>query len=734
MTRPGRSPKPRGSRRPGAASPSASTTSRVPSTSCSSLISKHKLDVTEIALSKVTDEFIAHVKNLPQTGLASDDLEETTSFLLVAATLLDLKAARLLPQGDVEDEADLALLEARDLLFARLLQYKAYKQVAAVFDARLQAESRRFPRAVGLEARCAGLLPEVLIGIGLDQFAALAARAMEPKPELELTLRPHPRPDGQRPRAGRAGGGPAAPQWDDDLPGPVGDSADTLTTVARFLSLLELFREGAVGFDQVTPLGELTVRWTGDEAVDVDDLITDEFDGGPPPAEEKNDDSEPTEEALAVPLAELRPSLEAVLMVADQPLDEIALATAVGYPAQEVTDALSALAAEYDEQGRGFELRNVAGGWRFYTREEYAAVVGGIRPRGPAGTAHAGRAGDPRGGRLPAAGVARPGLGRARCQRRRCDAHPAQPRPGRGGRPGRSSTGRRSTGRRRTSSSGSGSSPSTSCPRWPRTSPTSPRSRRSWPRPRRPGPSPPPRSRSPPMAREIAVDEDGLIRLQKLLAQSGVASRRRCEELMLDGEVEVDGEVVTRLGTKVDPRTAVIKVSGKRLPPVSEHVYLVLNKPRGVVSTMSDPEGRRTLSDFVGDRPERLFHVGRLDTDTSGLLMLTNDGDFAHRMAHPSFEVEKTYVAEVEGRLTKATVADLLAGVTLEDGSVDVRRGPDHRHRGREVDHRAGRPRGSQPDRATPSSTASATRSASSAAPASARSSWARSAAARCAS
>ena len=176
------------------------------------------------------------------------------------------------------------------------------------------------------------------------------------------------------------------------------------------------------------------------------------------------------------------------------------------------------------------------------------------------------------------------------------------------------------------------------------------------------------------MVREIAVDEDGLIRLQKLLAQSGVASRRRCEELMLDGEVEVDGEVVTRLGTKVDPRTAVIKVSGKRLPPVSAHVYLVLNKPRGVVSTMSDPEGRRTLSDFVGDRPERLFHVGRLDTDTSGLLLLTNDGDFAHRMAHPSFEVEKTYVAEVAGRLTKATLADLLAGVTLEDGPVDVRR------------------------------------------------------------
>ena len=181
------------------------------------------------------------------------------------------------------------------------------------------------------------------------------------------------------------------------------------------------------------------------------------------------------------------------------------------------------------------------------------------------------------------------------------------------------------------------------------------------------------------MTREIETDADGLVRLQKLLAQSGVASRRKCEELMLDGEVEVDGEVVTRLGTKVDPRTAVIKVSGRRLPPVSDHVYLVLNKPLGVVSTMSDPEGRRTITDVVADLLEqdpalRLFHVGRLDTDTSGLLLLTNDGDFAHRMAHPSYEVEKTYVAEVAGRVARGTIADLLAGVTLEDGPVQVRR------------------------------------------------------------
>ena len=179
---------------------------------------------------------------------------------------------------------------------------------------------------------------------------------------------------------------------------------------------------------------------------------------------------------------------------------------------------------------------------------------------------------------------------------------------------------------------------------------------------------------------QLATDEDGLIRLQKLLAQSGVASRRKCEELMLEGEVEVDGEIVTRLGTKVDPRVAVIRVSGKRLPPISDHVYLVLNKPRGVVSTMADPEGRRTITDVLAEaRPdapgnERLFHVGRLDTDTSGLLLLTNDGDFANKMAHPSYEVDKAYVAEVDGQVTKDSAEELLAGVELDDGPVAVTR------------------------------------------------------------
>lgn len=179
---------------------------------------------------------------------------------------------------------------------------------------------------------------------------------------------------------------------------------------------------------------------------------------------------------------------------------------------------------------------------------------------------------------------------------------------------------------------------------------------------------------SQPASQRPAVDDDGLIRLQKLLAQSGVASRRKCEELMLAGLVEVDGEVVTRLGTKVDPATAVIRVEGRRLPPISANVYLVLNKPAGVVSTMSDPQGRRNLGDLVAERPERLFHVGRLDTETTGLIILTNDGDFAQRLAHPSFEVEKTYVAEVEGEVSRATMKRLAAGVTLDDGPVEVRR------------------------------------------------------------
>lgn len=170
------------------------------------------------------------------------------------------------------------------------------------------------------------------------------------------------------------------------------------------------------------------------------------------------------------------------------------------------------------------------------------------------------------------------------------------------------------------------------------------------------------------------MSDEGRIRLQKFLAQSGVASRRRCEDLMAAGRVEVDGEIVTQMGARVDPLTAIVRVNGKRLPPPSEHAYLVLNKPRGVVSSMADEHGRPDLSGIVAHRPERLFHVGRLDTDTSGLLVLTNDGDFAQRLAHPSFEITKTYVALVEGTVKDSLGALLKAGITLEDGDAKVDR------------------------------------------------------------
>ncbi len=243
-----------------------------------SLIAKHKLDITEVALSQVTDEFIAFIKLAGKQW----DLEQTSSFLLVAATLLDLKAARLLPQGDVEDEEDLALLEARDLLFARLMQYRAFKQVASVIDHRMSEESQRFPRAVGLEERFAGLLPDVLIGLGLQEFAALAARAMEPKPVEHLSLAHIHAPTVSVREQATVVVDRLRRQGTMTFRALSGDSPDTLTTVARFLALLELFREGVVSFDQMTPLGELTVRWTGGEDDEVE--ITDEFDGAPPEA------------------------------------------------------------------------------------------------------------------------------------------------------------------------------------------------------------------------------------------------------------------------------------------------------------------------------------------------------------------------------------------------------------------------------------------------------------------
>ena len=230
------------------------------------LIAKHQLDVTEVSLSSVTDEFIAHIR---AAGPAWD-LGQATEFLVVAATLLDLKAARLLPSADVEDEEDLALLEARDLLFARLLQYRAYKQAAAHLAGLLAAESRRYPRQAQLEPRFAGLLPEVLLGLGPEEFAALAARALAPRAEPTVsvehvhggTVSVREQTAMLRVRLQRTGGG--------SFRGLTADCNGTLEVVARFLGLLELYREGLVAFEQAEALGELHVRWTGGEVADSD--------------------------------------------------------------------------------------------------------------------------------------------------------------------------------------------------------------------------------------------------------------------------------------------------------------------------------------------------------------------------------------------------------------------------------------------------------------------------------
>jgi 23S rRNA pseudouridine2605 synthase len=166
------------------------------------------------------------------------------------------------------------------------------------------------------------------------------------------------------------------------------------------------------------------------------------------------------------------------------------------------------------------------------------------------------------------------------------------------------------------------------------------------------------------------MDEPSGVRLQKVLAEAGVASRRASEILIDEGRVEVNGELVVEQGRRVDPFTDVIRVDGSRVPPPQRHSYVVVNKPRGVVSTMDDPEGRPSLSDLLPQRSVRLYHVGRLDADTEGLLLLTNDGEFAHRMAHPSYEVPKTYVATVEGIVEPRTLRRLQRGVRLDDGPV----------------------------------------------------------------
>jgi segregation and condensation protein A len=252
-----------------------------------SLIAKHRLDVTVLALHTVIDDFLAHIRARGPEW----DLDEATEFLVVAATLLDLKAARLLPTGEVEDEEDLALLEARDILFARLLQYRAYKDVSAVLGELLRTGSHRHPREVGLDPEFAGLLPEVLIGLGPLEFAALAGKALAPKPVPQVGVgHIHAVRVSVREQAAilveRLRRHPSS-----TFRGLTSDCESTLLVVARFLALLELYRDGSVAFDQVSPLGELHIRWTGPAEGEVG-MAAEEYDGAPaapaeaPPAAE----------------------------------------------------------------------------------------------------------------------------------------------------------------------------------------------------------------------------------------------------------------------------------------------------------------------------------------------------------------------------------------------------------------------------------------------------------------
>ena len=239
------------------------------------LISRHKMDITEIALGAVTDEFISYIRELENSD-EGWDLDKTTEFLVVAATLLDLKAAKLLPSGEIDDEADLALLEARDLLFARLLQYRAFKEIAAIFNERIEREEKTFPRTVALEPHFAQLLPEVLIGVGAERFAAIANRVLTPKTAPTFSIEHIHRPlvsvaeEATRVvehlrRSGRA-----------TFRALIEGAESTLVIIARFLSLLELYREGVVRFEQMVSLGELQITWVGTATGEIS--VSDEFD------------------------------------------------------------------------------------------------------------------------------------------------------------------------------------------------------------------------------------------------------------------------------------------------------------------------------------------------------------------------------------------------------------------------------------------------------------------------
>ncbi len=242
------------------------------------LISRHRMDITDVAIATVTDEFIGYIRELEKTE-EGWKLDQATEFLVVAATLLDLKAARLLPSGEIEDEEDLALLEARDLLFARLLQYRAFKEIAAILAARILEQERTFPRSVSLDPVFAALLPEVLIGVTPERFAAIANRVLSPKTAPTLSVEHLHLPLVSV--AAEAIHVVEALRRHKTMTfrGLINDAANTLVVVARFLSLLELYKDGSVRFEQVVALGELQITWTG--ASDGEIQVSDEFDREP---------------------------------------------------------------------------------------------------------------------------------------------------------------------------------------------------------------------------------------------------------------------------------------------------------------------------------------------------------------------------------------------------------------------------------------------------------------------
>jgi len=252
------------------------------------LISRHKLDITEVSLSLVTDEFISFIRKLEESG-EGWRLDQATEFLVIAATLLDLKAARLLPSGEIEDEEDLAILEARDILFARLLQYRAFKEIAASFQDAILAADKSFPRVVALDPALASLLPEVLIGVGAQRFAAIAERVLTPKAPPVVAVEHLHSALVSVAEESRTVVDALRKSRTLSFRNLIQGADSTLVVVARFLALLDLYRQGALRFEQVMALGELQVTWVGSDEGEV--LATNEFDL-PPEAQNETEEAE----------------------------------------------------------------------------------------------------------------------------------------------------------------------------------------------------------------------------------------------------------------------------------------------------------------------------------------------------------------------------------------------------------------------------------------------------------